>query len=658
MMIISNTKKNKQLGGKPTNTEEYHEKLQDSFSFALSKSVVSLTRGLELHRYYNDDPFTPREIHIIQQRKQPIEQMNIIKRITDIIVGNLTGISSTIRTYPVQTEDADKSLAVNALLSEVLVNNSFSTESIKMHKDGLLTGLMVAKVDAITTGDKDKFGVPLYNVDVKHVPSMEVLLDPLSTADDYSDARYIHRFRWISYNELVDRFGNSEVIQKASPFDYSLLTSSSGKAKIPELLKFRVNDTLSAPDEYLVIETTVKERLYDKTGLVRNPNTYTVTWMSAGIISIDEITYKDLKFPYIIQKINPTPNMPYSSVFRGIIGTQDIINRGLVRAGTASEMVRLLVTNITDVDAFQKLETNWYENKPILSLPMGANVTPVEGDLNVKLAVVEQGVQRAFSSMGITPELQGLADASDSGRKVQIQQNAAKLGLGVITAFYLSFYNRLGMSIIKLFRQYYTTQQMLMVAEAGVGSRVLSINNPQYVWGGKVDPTGVPIMETIDEIVTDPATGKKLKVEGKYVIRPKTDPDTDLFFELNDLTVEVQPTDNEEDISRQAFAEFFNIGLPLLFEQDKALAIEIIAKYFKTMHASSAQDMSDVLLTASQEIRQQQEAEAQAMQEQAMQEQGGGGTPQAQQQQPTPMTPQQQANREAQLPVTDKKTLL
>src|SRR5690606_5919514 len=96
--------------------------------------------------------------------------------------------------------------------------------------------------------------------------------------------------------------------------------------------------------------------------------------------------------------------------------------------------------------------------------------------------------------------------ASDSGRKVKLQQNATIMSLRYVTSRIEAFYKKLGGDLIGLIKQFYTASQILRVADEVNGERWVEINKPMMVQMGTDPRTGQPIEEPIITPVYDPDT--------------------------------------------------------------------------------------------------------------------------------------------------------
>ena len=69
---------------------------------------------------------------------------------------------------------------------------------------------MCSYVNVSKTGETDEFGRPKYKIEINHIPAMEIVMDPMSRLDDYSDARYIHRFKWMAKEQVIKQFGKEK----------------------------------------------------------------------------------------------------------------------------------------------------------------------------------------------------------------------------------------------------------------------------------------------------------------------------------------------------------------------------------------------------------------------------------------------------------------
>ena len=95
-----------------------------------------------------------------------------------------------------------------------------------------------------------------------------------------------------------------------------------------------------------------------------------------------------------------------------------------------------------------------------------------------------------------------MAYASDSGRKVKLQANAAMVALRYITKKLELYYKMVGWDTANLIKQYYTANQVLRIADESVGERWVEMNKPIMLPNRYGEPEPV-----YDEDI-DPASGE------------------------------------------------------------------------------------------------------------------------------------------------------
>jgi hypothetical protein len=169
--------------------------------------------------------------------------------------------------------------------------------------------------------------------------------------------------------------------------------------------------------------------------------------------------------------------------------------------------------------------------------------------------IIDRSLDRIQRVLGINDSFLGMAFASDSGRKVKLQQNATIMSLRYITARIESFYRSLGHDIANLASQYYHANQMIMVADEVVGERWIEINKPMMEFTGQFDPMGQPIMQPILLPNTDPANGEIMTdEEGNIIFAPVSEDGSD--FSFLDFQIRVESNSyNDEDEKSQLLLE-------------------------------------------------------------------------------------------------------
>ena len=197
--------------------------------------------------------------------------------------------------------------------------------------------------------------------------------------------------------------------------------------------------------------------------------------------------------------------------------------------------------------------------------------------------------------LGINDSFLGIAAASDSGRKVKIQQNATIITLQYLTVRIKLFYKLLGEDIAALVQQYYTATQVLKVADELAGTRYLYLNQPVAIDGRPVYEQSI-----------NPATGEEeVDKQGNLLFVPI--PEEGSNFEFLDYDVKIVPTaTNDTNEKTQLMLESFLSGAvgQLLAQINPAGFFQVGSLVFRTMQTKFAPEISEVLSQTQQLMQQ------------------------------------------------------
>lgn len=577
--------------------------LQDTFKYSYEQFEASRKEATKAFDYYHNRQFDYGQLITLANRGQPAETYNVIKRYTRMLRGFLTTVVNTVKVKPRQTNDVATAALLSDLIDYTLSKNNFANEADKLRIDCLLAGMMCCHIDVVDTGHKDRFGRPIREVKLAHVPVHEIVIDPMSQKEDYSDARFIHRFKWISKEEFIQTFGEAPLKeleaydnfleQEDTSFDYNFEGEFQGKYK--------------RYDNYLVVHSVVRDA----------GKSYSIYWSGDTVLNIKEIKYKKLKFPYRIQKLNPSNRPEYYGLFREIFETQDAINQAIIKIQLAVNSQKAFVQegaveNIEEFkDCFNRVNAIM-EVKNINGIKI-ENTTREVQDL---YTVVDRALQRIQDLLCINDSFLGMAPASDSGIKVQKQQNATVVALEHLTIVIKNFYRLLGWDILHLIQQYFTATQAIAVADPFVGQRVSWINVPYEIYevddqGNPLymDPyTGDPVLRLYEEVI-DPDTGKPLEDEqGFAIVAPIPTKESEINFTEADVDVESVAYNNETEVTTQLIDAFLNGTLGQMMAQvDPASFMQIGALAMRQLKTKVSPEIARLLEQAAQNIRMQQQ---------------------------------------------------
>jgi len=529
-----------------------------------------------------------------------------------MLLGYYSTVVNAINILPVQEQDVPTASILNDAVEYTLRDNNFGTEGDKIKLSGIISGLLISYVDVVDTGETDEFSRPIRKVRLSHVPDYEVVLDPLSRLEDYSDARYIHRFKWMSEDQVDKAF---------SKYKREKIDSYYNHLGIPEAeFAFQFNHEFTGRykihDNYLIVHTVITDG---------NDRTWSIYWCGEEILDKQEITYKEVRFPYRVEKLHTSNKAEYYGLFREVFETQRAINQALVKIQLMANSQRAFieegaVDNMADfTDAF---------NRVTGVIPMkdlnGVRIENMSSEILNQYAIIDKAFDRIQRVLSINDSFLGMAFASDSGRKVKLQQNATITALRYITNRLEQFYRLLGWDIANLIKQYYTAHQVLRVSDPIMGFKWVEVNKPMMQWSGRMNAqTGQPEMEPVMEQVMNPEDGKPMEDEhGNWIFAPIPEQETEIAFTNVDIEISASAY-NDEDEKNQLMLETVLAGPvgQFLSQVNPAGYLKAASLNIRSMKTKYAPVIGDIIDQTSQMLGQ----NAQAQQEASMMAQGGGG---------------------------------
>lgn len=578
--------------------------LQDLLKIGYEAYWDSREESAEVLNLFHNRQYSDSQLATLESRGQPAETFNIIKLFGRLLLGYYSTVVNTIKTAPRQYQDILTSSLLNDVVDYTMEVNHFETEGDKIKLDGILQGLMCVYVDVNDTGETDQFGRKLREVELEHVPAEEIILDPLSRKEDYSDGRFLHRFKWISTEQLIKLLidmGKSktqarEMVDKLDAYDNHL---DIDEAEFEYKYNEQFDGYFKKYDNYLVVHTVIE----DDDGKV-----WSIYWSGDYELSREEVTYKEVKFPYRVHKIHTSNKTEYYGIFREVVQSQHAINQALLKIQLMVNTQKAFVekggvNNLAEfTDQFNRVNAVI----PVNSLKK-IKIENLTREVIDQYTVIDKAFDRIQRVLGVNDSFLGMAFASDSGRKVKLQQNQTALSLRYVSVRIEQFYRLLGWDIVNLVKQYYTATQALRITDESVGERWVEINRPMTMWTGRLDPqTSQPIMDYVWEEVLDPASGEpEVDDEGNIIIAPIPDAATEIAFTKVDLSID-SVVYNDEDEKNQLMMETIlqgSIGQTLL-QVNPAGYLKAAALTVKSMQTKHSIDISEILAQTAMQISQ------------------------------------------------------
>ena len=144
---------------------------------------------------YHNRHFTQDQLNTLANRGQPAE----IQRLKS---------SHACGYCPPQQVKAPEPTSLNAA-DERHYKACLKTEETR--RSAIISGVLACETNVVDTGVRDRFGRPINRVVHSDVPTSELVFDPQSTKDDYSDAMFLHRFKWVHESVVAKVFGKDKL---------------------------------------------------------------------------------------------------------------------------------------------------------------------------------------------------------------------------------------------------------------------------------------------------------------------------------------------------------------------------------------------------------------------------------------------------------------
>ncbi len=553
---------------------------------------------------YHNRHYTSQQLAVLRQRGQPEETFNVVKLFARMLVGYYSTVVNTAVARARHPRDVTTATVLNDTIQYVFEQNRFDLEGDEIKLGGLISGIMCAKTDVKSTGSKDQFGRIINEIDTGHVPDYQIVLDSNSSAHDYSDASYLHRFKWMTGTEVNKTFGAGSATKLDPEFnhlgvdeaEYSYAEENSGRSYNSSYHGY--SGEFKVHDNFLVVHTV----LVDDDG-----KRWSMFWCDQTELYKKEITYRQVKWPYRVQKLHSSNKKEYYGIFREVIESQKAINQALIQIQLMANTTKVFVEedSVDNIEDF-KLAVNRVNGViPVRSLS-GIKVEQMTRELLDQYTLIDKALDRVQRVLGVNDSFLGMAYASDSGRKVKLQQAATIMSLRYITARIEAFYTSLALDIGNLAKQFYKANQFLRLTDSMTGERWVEINKPIEQYTGKNDENGEPIYEAVLMEVIDPDTNEiEIDDDGNMLYAPVPEAGTDFEFTNFDVKVESSAY-NDEDEKGQLMLESVMSGQigTMLAQVNPAGFFKIAGLAMKTMGTKYSPQISQILEQTAQMLSQ------------------------------------------------------
>lgn len=563
------------------------EDLRDMFKISYDAFEDSRNEADEVWNLYHNRHFTPTQLAVLANRGQPAETFNIVKMFSRMLVGYYSTVVNTAVVKPRWPRDVTTASVLNDIIDYTFNDNRINTvEGDKIKLSAMVSGLLVSFIDVVATPEKDEFGRTVNRILASHVPDSEVLLDPISRADDYSDARWLHRYKWMPKEGLIKLFGKAKVDELEAYYNFT----EAKEADFEWAYKDRFVGRYRIHDNYLVVHTVMDDE---------DGRRWSIFWANETILKKEEITFKEVRWPYRVERIHSSDKTEYYGIFREVIQSQHALNQAVLKIQLMVNSEKVLVEegaveNIADFETAYNRVTGVI---PVLKLnQIRAEKSGV--DIQQQYLIIDNALARIKQVLGINDSFLGMAFASDSGRKVKLQQQATIMSLRYITARIESFYELLAYDIAKLSQQYYKAHQVLSITDDITGIRWTELNKPIEEYTGQMDQlTGQPVIQPVLLPEVDPANGDFIEDEdGNIILAPVATEETDFAFTKFEIRIDSSAY-NDDDERSQLLVETVMSGAigQMVMQVNPAGFFKMASLSIRNMKSRYSPEISDVL---------------------------------------------------------------
>ncbi|NRA77891.1 MAG: hypothetical protein HRU18_06760 [Pseudoalteromonas sp.] len=559
--------------------------LQDTFKVGYEAYEGSHKEAATVWDLYHNRQYTEEQLTVLANRGQPAESFNVIKLFSRMLIGYYSTIINTVVVEPLNPRDTIPASVLNHTIESVLRANRFDIEGDTIKLGGIISGLLCCHSTVQDSGARDQFNRPINEIEVKHVNEAELVLDPSSVNDDYSDAEWLHRFRWLSESRVIKQFGedalkeleayNNHLNVDEAEFEFNYGSPFTGHYRVF--------------DNFLIVHTVMEE----PTG-----KRWSIFWSGDTILKKTEITSREVRWPYRIQKLQASNKPEFYGVFREIIQSQYSLNQAILKIQLMVNSNKVFVQEkaVEDMAEFTDAYNRVTGVIKVLKIS-GIKVVNMNADIQQQYIIVDKTLERIQKVLGINDSFLGQAFASDSGRKVKLQQNATIMSLRYVTARIESFYQSLGGDIAKLAKQYYTANQIISIVDTTTGQQWFEINKPIEEFSGEMAKNGEPIMRPVLLPMENPDDGELLlDDDGNIIMAPVSEEWSD--YSTLAFTTRIEANSfNDEDEKAQLMLESVMSGQigGMMMNVNPAGFIKMSALSIKSMKTRYSPDIVQIL---------------------------------------------------------------
>lgn len=471
------------------NAQELRMMLKESYELSKQSRLDA-----QKHRRYFDGDQLSAEIHeVLNSRGQPVKWENIYQKIGNKILGYKMTSKQMVKVGGRQRNDMGVAQLLTDICASIPDSTDYNAHKERADEDLMITGQSVMECSIHTLPMRDIEGKNEKEVRGYHVPFDEAFTDPYSKAPDYTDARYIHRVRWIDRDALYQYFDTAKVDALLNQHNYT---------NDWNLYEYRQKSGMRDPSRDRIMVTYTWCREYDKEAQRSVIRWY--VWSNNVILSHGNNPYQFDRFPFIVRKLYHN-NGVMRGIFHDIMPIQDSINFMHLRIANMLGSVKLLF-EAGAVDDAQLFAEEYSKDDAVVMLRDGAlsenKIKEIKHSAEIQhlMQLIIDARRQAEQIVGLNDEALGAAVNRMSGYAIEQRQNAGMVGLQRFLNTSAKVDEDFYKTAIEFVQQFYDAEQIIRIIEPNQAEQYLTINEIERDGYGAAVREGNGIMKRKNKI--------------------------------------------------------------------------------------------------------------------------------------------------------------
>lgn len=432
----------------------------------------------KVREYYNGDQLDTTIKQILANRGQPEQYENQIAKHNNAILGFKKERQIDIKLFGRQQRDRATADMLNAILKAITQVGDWDEQISAMDDELSIEGVAVAELSVKGSGEYDALGREHKDVEIFHVPSGEVFLDPFSKARNYNqDARYLTRAFWIDKDDLYKLGFPSDKVEQLS----------------------NVNFVSDIVDDDLYADDTIRKRVllaytwyrqYDPES--KKDKFYYAFWSNNVILLQGESPYEFDGFPYEVEFMGRdfAGKIKYWGLYRDIMPIQDHINYAKLRLQNMLANNKTLVNRGALVDEdIQGFTEEWSLDNAVVMVEDHAGIKDVRQNAQIQqiLNIIIDGRQQISELLNANKEMLGTANNRMSMVAQEQRIETGLVGLSRFMGASDNLQKKIVRKTVSLIEQYYDTERVVSIIDEDYMQDYITMNEVQRNALGGVD---------------------------------------------------------------------------------------------------------------------------------------------------------------------------